>query len=86
MNTKQAAPDTPLMPLHQLSDRAPGGDGEYISIKLTHMKRLLDQNEQFLSALQKCVSQCADFENMTDDCAASFRSARSILCKFEGKS
>lgn len=39
---------------------------------------------ELLAALEECVKQCADYERMTDECAAVFRNARSVIAKTRG--
>ena len=52
---------------------------------LSHVSLEMDYNglrsevERLREALAGCVKQCADYENMTDDCAAAFRKARAAL-------
>jgi len=47
--------------------------------------RLISASPDLLAALEACVKQCADYERMTEDCAAAFRNARSAIAKAKGE-
>ena len=46
--------------------------------------KLIASAPELLAALQECVKQCADYERMTDECAAAFRNARAAIAKARG--
>lgn len=60
------------------------GCGEYTPYDNTSDAVLIAAAPELLAALEVCVKQCADYENMTEECAAAFRNARSAIAKAKG--
>jgi hypothetical protein len=64
---------------HEYDDREIGAafkNASYLAHAANAYPRLVED-------LQACVTQNADFEHMTDECAAAFRAARALLRELE---
>lgn len=55
------------------------GHAGAVALAIAERDALRAKVERLREALAGCVKQCADYESMTDDCAAAFRKANAAL-------
>ena len=62
-----------------------GADSKKHVSEIEANMRIISAAPDLLAALEACVKQCADYERMTEDCAAAFRNARAAIAKAKGE-